>query len=233
MLGLAGPALAAEGLYLTWNDCAAAPIAQHDLHSQCEAELGEQALYVAFTLPYAMDSVVAVEIVIDTQVSGGSLPAWWQYQPEGCRFRSLIAGASFVTEEVCSDFWHERATPDKLPGYFVGEPRGGPGQARLKIAFALLPQDYVRLEAGPMYYAARLILKNSPTASCPGCLSPACLVLNSILVGRLPGAPGGDVLLTASGPGLAQRATWQGVGANCDAVPVLPLHWGALKSLFR
>lgn len=229
----AAPAFSAEGLYLTWHDCAAAPVAQHDYRTACEAELGEQALYAAFTMPFAVDSVVAVEIVIDAQVAGGTLPAWWQYQPDGCRFRSLIAGAAFVLEDACADFWQERATPNQLPGYFVGEPRGGPGQARLKITFALLPENYVRLEAGPMYYAARLVIKNSPTGSCSGCLQPACLVLNSIVIGRLPGAAGGDVVLTASGPDRAQRATWQGTGADCDAVPVTPKYWGALKSMFR
>lgn len=224
---------AQEGLYLTWNDCAMSSASRHDLHGLCDVDDGQQVLFAAFTLAQAIDSVVALELVIDVQHSGAALPAWWQYQPKGCRQGSLVANSAFLLENSCADFWNETATVDGLAGYLVGEPHGGAAQARMKIAFSLLPQNFRRLEAGPMYYAAKLLFRNSRTSLCDGCLEPACLVLNSILVGRLPGASGGDVLLQASGPNQAQRATWQGTGADCDAVPVLPRTWGAIKSLYR
>jgi hypothetical protein len=63
---------------------------------------------------------------------------------------------------------------------------------------------------------------------------PACLVLNSILVRRSPGAVGGDSFVSTPGPGDANRATWQGTGADCSAVPVRRQStWGAVKSLYR
>jgi hypothetical protein len=44
---------------------------------------------------------------------------------------------------------------------------------------------------------------------------------------------GGDLLLDTPGPEGANRATWQGSGADCDAVPVRARTWGLLKSLYR
>jgi hypothetical protein len=88
-----------------------------------------------------------------------------------------------------------------------------------------------------MYYAARLTVRHTKTVgdmACSGCLDGACLVLNSILVGRLAGSSGGDYTLQTAGSGDANWARWQGGGgANCAAVPVRNRAWGQLKGLYR
>ncbi len=236
VLGLGGVARAGTasppGLYLTWQDCALSPAAVANRSVTCGAPSGEESLYIAFALPWTLDSVIAVEAVVDVQAAG-VLPDWWQFGPLGCRSGALHARGEFQAGTACSDFWMGEATLDGLQGYYVGEPRGGAGQARIRVALAVLPQLYRRLEAGTTYYAARLAFSAAGTSNCSGCQTPVCLVLNSILIGRLPGAPGGDLSLEfAAMPG-STHATWQGAAADCQLVPVLPTTWGAIKALYR
>ena len=59
-------------------------------------------------------------------------------------------------------------------------------------------------------------------------------MLNSIIIGRQDGSPGGNFFLQTPGPGEANWARWQGGGgANCAAVPVRNRAWGQLKGLYR
>src|SRR5262249_13884758 len=126
------------------------------------------------------------------------------------------------------------ATPDPLPyTYTVGAPRGQLNQARLFLSAALPSAIQRALDGTTMYYCVRIVVSNTHTSICPGCTGPACLVLNSILIGPRPGARGGDLLLQVPGPGGANHATWQGTGADCLAVPARALSWGRLKSLYR
>lgn len=207
--------------------------ARSNLASGCPSDFGEHDLYCAFTLPNPIDSVIALELVLDVQLAGSPLPPWWHLEPKGCRERNLIASARFPDRAACVDFWQGEATADRPASYTVGESPGHANQARIVVALAVLSTQYRRLEASQMYYAARLILRHGASSLCPGCGVPACIVLNSILVGRLPGAAGGDVYLEMPGANLANRVTWQGAGADCDAVPVKPRTWGALKTLYR
>ncbi len=232
LMALCGPAGAEQGVYLTWNDCARSSSASADFGAPCSSD-GDQSLYCAFMLAQPLYSVVAVEIVVDVQHSDTVLPPWWQFGPGGCREGSLSARADFQGNSTCADFWHGQATLNGLSGYFVNEPRGGMNQARIRMAFAVLPALHQSLSADTMYYAARVVFGNDRTGSCPGCQAPACLVLNSILIGRLPGAPGGDLVLDQPGAQGSNQATWHGQGADCAAVPVKAHTWGALKSLYR
>lgn len=76
--------------------------------------------------------------------------------------------------------------------------------------------------------------KSSGTGSCAGCLAPACLVLNGITIRRLPGAPGGDVIISSVGAGNPNWVTWRGgAGADCSLVPVRAVTWGRIKTLYR
>jgi hypothetical protein len=222
---------AAEGLYLSWNECALSPASSPQHAPACDTETGEHTLFTAFTLPFAVDSVIALEIVIDLQISGTSLPPWWEFQEKGCHQNALLATAAPAPGTPCGDPWGVPAT--EAVSYYPGEPRGGPSQARVKINVAVLPGLYRRLEPNVMYHAARLRFQNFGTSLCTGCLQSGCLVLNSITIGRLPGAPGGNLLLEAPGPGSANRATWNGGAQHCDAVPVRSRTWAQLKALYR
>ena len=229
----ATPLRGAEGLYLTWSGCAQDVQATSDRASACNPG-DSQSLYCAFTLAQAVDSVVALEIVVDLEAMSATLPAWWEVGKGGCRAGALAPDAEFA-QASCAVPWQGLVQGPSvlLAGVFPGEPRGEANQARLKITVAVLPDSFRRLNAGEMYYAARLLLSNDLTAGCSGCQIPTCLVLNSIVIGRLEGAPGGNLLLETPGPMNANRATWQGSGADCAAVAVKRRTWGALKELYR
>jgi hypothetical protein len=231
----ASPLAAAEGLFLTWADCALGNVS-HNANSVCMSNLGSNDLYVAFRMPFPVDSVIGIELVVDVQHATASLPDWWRFDPTRCRANQLVADFDFSLNPFCVDMWVD--TPaGGLVDYTVGQPRGLPSQARIRVAGSLLPQNPRQLNDSDMYYGARLSLRNGNTAPpqtvCFGCSGSACLVLNSILVRRLPGAPGGDVTLVEPGAGNANFATWQGTTADCFQVPVRNRTWGQIKSLYR
>lgn len=227
-------AAADEGLYLTWSECAAPGSgATANRNSGCAVSLGENPLYCAFILPAPLDSVIGLEVVVDIQHSLATMPPWWELQPTGCRANALVVSGDFQLDAWCVDPWTGGASAG-LQGYLIGEPRGGANQARIKAVVGVPAVQARSLNATDMYYGVKLVIRNDKTAgtgACAGCLSPACLVLNSILVRRVSG---GDVFLQTPGPGNANWATWQGGGgASCLLVPVRSRTWGQVKSLYR
>lgn len=233
-LGLS-QAHAAEGLYLTWSDCALAATGTSSKTSACDTDLGSSALFCGLVMPVATDSVLALEIVVDIQHSADTLPDWWRYDAGGCRDGWLTADTNFGVLSTCVDFWQGPAA-GRLQSYTVGLPRGGANQARIRVALAV-PSDQPRsLDAVHMYYVARISLSNAHTLDCPGCSGGACLVLNSILVRRPPrpeGVPTTDLRVTTPGNGNGNWAIWQPGGANCQAVPARNSTWGQVKALYR
>jgi hypothetical protein len=229
---------AAEGLYLTWNDCASGAGATHDLGSDCASETGQQDLYCAFGVPAPLDSVLGLELVVDVQGADPKLPDWWRFEVGGCRAGELRVRFAFPSPSPCRDFLRGNASGD-VQAYYLREPHGGANQARIAVAASLLASvgGYASLGPDSMYYAACLSLTNTHTigaGACAGCSRPVCLVLNSITVRRQPGAVGGDQFLSEPGPDQANWATWQsGLGADCAAVPVRAVTWGRIKSLYR
>jgi len=177
------------------------------------------------------------------QHSAVSLPDWWRLDPSGCRWDmsnpALAVAANFPGKSACVNMWQGAATPAiaQLADYIPGQPGGAASQARIKVTASVLPPDARSLDATSMYYAARIIIKNSHTLSapaCAGCDGAACLVLNSILIGRLAGSTGGDYFLQTPGASDANWARWQGGnGADCTSVPVRSRAWGQLKGLYR
>ena len=235
---------AAEGLYLTWDDCYLGATATSNVAFACDTDAGQNELYVAFTMPQAADNVVAVEIVVDLQHASAVLPDWWDLEPNGCRWpmnelSSLTAAASFPGRTACLNMWEGAVTPAiaGIAGYTPMQPGGAASQARIKVTASVNPSDARTVDGTSMYYAARITLKHDRTTgagSCSGCEGSACLVLNSIIIGRLAGSTGGNHFLQMPGPGEANWARWQGGGgANCAAVPVRNRAWGQLKGLYR
>lgn len=234
------PIGAAEGIFMTWSDCYLGPLAALNRNFDCLSNGGQSELYCAFSMPQSADKVVAVEIVVDIQHSAALLPDWWRFDSGGCREgTNLVAAADFPGRTACLDMWQGAVTPAiaMVQGYIPTEPRGAASTARIKVAASVLPADAVTVDGTNSYYAARIIIthaKSTGNPTCAGCDEPACLVLNSILVGRLPGSPGGDYFLQTPGPGDGNWARWQGGGgANCAAVPIRNRAWGQLKGLYR
>src|SRR5436190_19512382 len=87
----ASPAMSAEGLFLTWNDCALGASASSDRSTPCDNNTGSQTLFSAFRMPFAIDSVLGVDIVIDLQQSSATMPSWWEFAPDSCHAAGLQA----------------------------------------------------------------------------------------------------------------------------------------------
>jgi hypothetical protein len=233
------PARADEALNLTWDECpGGGGVADHVF--DCNLNDGQNTLFLTFTLAQPTTGVIGIECVVDLQSSEVAMPAWWQLGTGGCRAGippNLIADASFATSAGCTNPWH--GTPASLiQGYTVGAPdHPGANQSRIK-AVAAVPSDSASdLSAGIAYYGLKVVIRNGGSTgpgACAGCLSPLCLVLNSILVRRFPGAPGGDFTITTPGAANGNWATWRSaVGANCALVPVRKRTLGQLKVLYR
>jgi hypothetical protein len=190
-------------------------------------------VFCAFTVGVPVDSVLGIEAVVDYQTAAAPLPSWWRMGPGDCRAGSLNASQDFTGDTACVDVWHNAGVA-VIQGYTAGAPRGGTNQARI-LAVASVPSNAAfALDTSHMYYAVQVLIDNANTSLCGGCTTPACLVLNSIWLRRVPGASGGDVLLQIPGPGAANQATWLGDGpADCMAVPAPRPTWGQLKSLYR
>src|SRR5262245_32703618 len=65
--GPARPAVAAEGIYLSWDGCRAASESKSNRNFACDLNGTRQELFVEFIMPQAADNVIAIEIVIDIQ----------------------------------------------------------------------------------------------------------------------------------------------------------------------
>lgn len=226
----------APGLYLTWNDCALGPTASSNETFACDANTDQSALYCAFTMPQARDSVLGVEVVVDVQHTAAAMPDWWRFESGGCRAGALNqSGADFTGQMGCVDPW-QGAAFGGIQSYNIGPPiHAGANQARIRAVAAVVSSLAASLNATSMYYGFRIVITREKTQApgpCFGCLGAACLVFNSVLVRRLPGSSG-DEFIQTPGPANANWATWQGAGANCAAVPVRRTTWGSLKSLYR
>lgn len=231
------PCGAAEEIALAWDDCAGAPLGLADKVHECSFNTGFEPLFPSFQMPQATGpDVIGLELVLDLQHSDAALPDWWRFSVGGCREDLLRADTDFSTAPGCADPWAGLATA-QVQAYVTSLPFGQPNQARILVTVGVPSLDARALDATTRYHAVRIRLQNEKSSgafACLGCNSGACLVLNSIAVRRLPGSPGGDVVLTAPLEGNGNRATWQGgQGADCTAVPVRRRTWGALKGLYR
>jgi hypothetical protein len=229
----AGPAhgSSANALYLTWNDCAGAPGAASGTTVDCGTGQGRQ-LIVAFDLAQPVDSVIALEAVVDMQLSVSQPLPWWQFDPGGCHYGRLIASATFPDLVACADFWNAGATFDGPPAYYLVGTPGAENRARIVVGFAVLSNQPRALAAATRYYAARLAFQDDARVICTGCEQPACLLLQSIRLIRY-GTLAGDVVIDAAGGAGLNQVGWQSTNSLCGIVPTRRHTWGQLKSLYR
>lgn len=223
----------AASLRLTWADCpegGGLSLRQ----STCNNFLAVESLVPSFELTTPVDSVIAMELVIDVISANASLPAWWHFEPGGCNAGALSANTDFSLLASCADPWNSNGTA-LVQAWWVGQPRGGANQARLIVTVAASSANMVTMEALTPYYATIIRLTHQHSvgpSACAGCASSLCLVLNSIQLLRLPGAAIAEVQLLPS-VGTSNWAAWQSSLADCAQVPVRNQTWGAIKNLYR
>ena len=231
----AAPALADEGLGLAWDECRSGSGFVNQAFA-CDNNTSFLELIVSFQPAADVTDVIGIEAVVDVQHAAPALPDWWSMTSTGCRAGELFASADFTTFGGCVDPWAGAGSAE-VQGYDVGAPRGGANQARIKAVAGVLPADARTLLASHIYYGVRIRFRTGKTSggtACAGCLQAACLVLNGVVIRRLPGSPGGDVTITGVGAGNPNWVTWRGgAGAECTLVPARRATWGAIKTLYR
>lgn len=225
----------ATRLGLRFDDCIAGPAATAVRAHGCVFASPPIDLYASIELDASVDSVIAMEVVIDLQHANPSLPDWWRLDPAGCRAGRALASTDLTQAGDCADPWASDDAVAILQSIEVGQPRGAANQLRLVAAVGVPSDQATTLSAGTVLHALRLRIDGTPAGpvnpACGGCTGHACLVLNGVRLVRLPSAP--DQVLSHTGAAGEDRVVWQGIGADCLAVHVRDMTWGRIKSLYH
>lgn len=232
-LALTASAAAAQDVVnLSWNDCGAngAPT----MSSTCLSNTGAPFPMIAsFVPPAGVNEFLGISSQIDITTNTPSLPDWWKHGSTQCRSTTgLSVGFDFTSGPFsCADFYVGQAAG----GFAYDVGFGTPNRARLRVQCAVPfdnrgPVDYLT-----EYYCYRVNLqraKTTGTGSCPGCVEPACIVLNEIQLFQPPEANNDPVIVT---PGNSNYVTWQtAVVPGCPlSTPTQKSSWGQVKSLYR
>ena len=234
----------AAGLELAWNHCYGQAGSVETRTSACTVNTGSQTMIASFRPPAGVARLEGIEVYINYQTSGGGLGCWWNFAAGELRNAQLTPLPVSPTDVngnplvLCDNhyFLDHGATGGgwmTVAGVDRGHLRGVvtiPAGTGLPV-----------LEQAQQYGVGFRISNGStvPTASCPGCLKSACIVLPLIRLYQ-PGLP--DVILNSPHPGSDNEITWQ--TSQLDAcgslpnpppppVPVLQGTWGAIKSIYR
>ncbi len=222
----------ADDLSLRWNECPeGGGLAQRT--SACGNPLAVEHLLASLQLSTAVDSVVAIEMVVDVISASATLPDWWRFGSGGCNSGALTASADYSALGACSDPF-SGAGVAVVQTWFVTQPRGGANMARMIVTTSVLASQLVEIGAGAPYYGADVRLshiRSSGPSACTGCLTDVCLVFNSAQLVRHPATEPAEVTVLPSGG--SNTAVWQGNSSNCSLVPARNTTWGAIKSLYR
>ncbi len=213
---------------LAWGDCyfggAGGTV---DQAFACNLNTGAAfTLFASVVPPTGLTQFVGTAAVIDFQSAASPMPLWWQYG--GCRLSTSLTAAPAAGVTSCPDLTNN----PQFGGIDYAYGFGGLNRARLRTAYAIDAGL-----AGPVSDAAELTVlqltinknRTTGTGSCAGCLTPVCIVFNSLLLDQVnPALPKGVV---TSGP--QQFATWQGGGSCPGSTPTQSRTWGQVKSLYR
>jgi len=233
MLLVASTAFAA-GVRLSWQTCGGDGLVQNRTFA-CAANTGNSSIVGSYQLDADILQVNGDELVVDLIAqTAPTLPDWWTFVTAGtCRQASLSIAAHDGT--ACPDMFGLQASMN-IAAYQLDRANGGnpQGTARILCVNAVQTSLIVDLTAGQEYGIARWTINNAKTVgtgACAGCTVPVCIVFNSANI-TTEGGISDTKLTTALNPG-ENMITWQGVGADCNAVPTRNTTWGAVKSLYR
>ncbi len=242
----ASVASAAPGVNLKWNECFGDAGVTGKTFA-CNVNTGTSTMMAGFELGADLATVSGLEIVIDLATASPTLPAWWGFKNAGtCRTGSLSIGAAPSANAVnCADWSGGLAQGTSIAAYQVG----AENTARILEVTAVPANSPQDLFGGQEYFASSTAINNLKSVgvgSCAGCSTPACIVLNSVLVATPPvfGQPSRDTKL--SGPtdlaGTSNFITWQGgagitvTGKPSGCPAAVPTHtrtWSSIKGLYR
>lgn len=78
LLALLSTSAFPAGLELAWNQCFGQVGTQTMRTSNCAVNTGSQTMIASFRPPAGITKLEGIEVYIDYQTSGGSLPCWWR-----------------------------------------------------------------------------------------------------------------------------------------------------------
>jgi hypothetical protein len=235
---VAGTAMAAPGVNLSWDDCQASLALGLNKTSTCLSNVeASKRAYGTYVLP-APGTVQTAgnDIVLDIMTNSATLPCWWNFtvapRTTGfqMQFNTVCADAGGVG---IFDYWSSIA----------GGPVGGSGAflmptnavPRVRIKGVVAVDAGAAEPLGPdieTYSFTLVLVHGSTVGACTGCLTPACFVLNLIQVTQVNDPP---YILT--NPSSRQHVFWQGgvvQAPGCPAaVPTQNKTWGSVKALYR
>jgi len=230
MLLVASSALA-SGVNMRWDNC----LSDGGVNNKTFACNINSPASVRFIGSFVEDAdhnnVSGTEIVVDLIAQGGVLPAWWEYKNVGsCRINSLSI-AAWGTGTNCFDWASGQATV-AIAAYQVA--KLGVGTSRI-LCISAVPVSALANLFGTFEYSVFALsineLASVGTGSCAGCSTPVCLVFNSV---NITTSQNLDNRFIGQGTVAGSNIiTWQGAGADCQAVPVKNATWGQVKSLYR
>lgn len=241
-LSAASSVIAAPGINMAWTDCRGDGGVTNRAFA-CASNTGSNTMVVSYVAPAGVTGLTGNELVVDVISTTSPLPAWWQYKNAStCRQTALSANFTAPGSIVnCVDYWSGQAAGG-IGAYTQVAPGGGwtiplgveAQHARMVIAIAVPAGAVGPIDADVEYFSANIVFNNTKTVgtgACAGCADPVCIVLNSVKLTQAVGI--GDFTLTTPTAVGANLVTWQGTGADCNAVPVRNATWGAVKSLYR
>jgi hypothetical protein len=234
-------ASAAPGLNLRWLNCLG-DAGQANRVFACNVNTGSHLAVGSFEIGADLGQVSGNEIVIDLAAAGPALPAWWQFRNAGtCRQTSLGLNAIISASAVNCFDWANGQAAGGIGAYNVGI--AGPNTARIVAALAVPAGALADLFSGQEYFSYNLTINNQKTVgtgACADCLTPVCLVFNSLKL-TTPVATNDRTISGPTNGTDSNYATWQGGGnpgsargTGCPAAtPTKSSTWGSVKNLYR
>jgi hypothetical protein len=210
----------ASGINLSWNDCGTYGVGGKSSPCTVNNVVG------SFVPPPGINALVAMEATLDVQTSSPVLPNWWQLnKTNGCRTSSLTSQFSFETLSSCSDYWQGQA----LGIMDFRQSDRGANRGMLRLVCAIGENDGRSVDSGTEYYAFQVVINNARSSggdACSGCMTPACIILNSIELDEF-GSSQAQIL---TNPVNRSMVTWQ--GGECQG-GVRNRTFGQIKSIYR
>jgi len=251
LLALTATAAAADGTEIAWTACrgSVAPVAAITRTLACTATTttSGSSVFPSFVVS-GTTALLAANVIVDYQVADIAMPCWWDF---GTSASPNLRFPALIIDDVAPGV--DATDPDNVfeigcggsSGFYFNGKSGGAGgginpdlsgnRRRIKAA-AFLP-GVTGADAsgnGIQQHTVRIRITNQFTGGgCLGCLTPACLIVNEILLEQVLPAP--DVSLVSPVSAGSNIISWQGgVGTDCPgATPTRNATWGSVKALYR
>ena len=223
---LGATAASAAGNNLSWNDCTASGADVQNRTDTC-TNAGLRNLIASFVSPTAIGDLGGCQWGMDLQSNAATLDAWWKGDVNGVFANRWAYLPSNPSGALCeAEVWSSAALIN-VPATFQQKT---PGRIQINGSQAFIAPAVGSVAPGPNYYNFTLQLKyTSGTLNNAGCLSSACIVLNTC---DLQSAVN-HVLV--EGPATQNFVTWRlSAGVPCpQGTPTQKSTWGSIKAIYR